>query len=335
MDFLLSSTGQYLGQTILHSFLIALIVEVVMKSSHIQEPLLQIKFRSLSLWLPIVYLPILFFLYPPRASAYFRQQVALFDSNQWLGVRLGGGVFLWHLVAVMVAVTVFFFIVRELIPAIRYGFSRRPPLPVLEKGQFPELDSVLANLVKKMSMPEPEVLLSGETAPSVYTLGRRGLVLSMSAIEILDIDELEAVIAHELAHFTKETLLIGRICLVLRFLMFYNPVALLVYHRINHDIEKVCDDLAISFTGKRLALVSGLLKILRHATAGASAHQTAGQGWWRSPIANTFENKAHLALVKERAERILHGKPVSIAHYQNSRVAITAGLLMALLFFVG
>src|SRR3990170_8916238 len=103
MDFLLSSIGQYLGQTILHSLVIALIVEVIMRSSHIQEPLLQIKFRSLSLLLPALYLPILYFSDPSRTSAYFRQQVALFDSNQWLSLRLWGGVFLWRLVAVMIA----------------------------------------------------------------------------------------------------------------------------------------------------------------------------------------------------------------------------------------
>jgi len=93
-------------------------------------------------------------------------------------------------------------------------------------------------------------------------------------------------------------------------------------------------DLAISCTGKRLALVSGLLKILRHTTAGAASEETAGQGWWRTLAVSTFENRAHLALAKERAERILHGKQISIAAYQNGRIAIAAGLLMALLFFV-
>ena len=334
MDFLLSNIGQYLSQTILHSLLIALIVEAVMRSSHIQEPLLQIKFRSLSLLLPVLYLPVLYFSDPSRTSADFRRQVALFDSNQWLSLRLWGGVFLWHLVAVMVVLTVAFFLVKELVPVIRYILSSRHPLPVLEKGRFPELDALLANMAKKRGIPEPEVLLSWELTPSVLTLGRRGLVLSNSAIEILDIDELEAVIAHELAHFALEPLLIGLICLTLRFFMFYNPVALLVYHRINNDTEKFCDDLAITFTGKRLALISGLLKILRHTTAGTSPGRTAEQRWWHSLTVNTFENRAHLALVKERAERILHGEKVSVITYQNQRIAITAGLLMALLFFV-
>ncbi|MBF8296997.1 MAG: peptidase BlaR1, partial [Bacteroidetes bacterium] len=135
---------------------------------------------------------------------------------------------------------------------------------------------------------------------------------SMSAIELLDIEELEAVIAHELAHFTREPLVIGRICLALRFLMFYNPVALLVYHRINNDTEKLCDDLAVSFTGKRLALVSGLLKILKHTTGKTPDSQSDELRQWHSFTAKAFENQAHLALAKERAERILHREEVSI-----------------------
>jgi Zn-dependent protease with chaperone function len=333
MDFLLSGIGQYLSQAILHSFVIALTVEVIMRSNHIQEPLLQIKFRSLSLLLPFFSLPIVYFMYPPRASAHFRQQVAIFDSNQWLSLKLVGEVSLLYLVVVIIVLAVAFFLARELVPVIRYGFRRRPALPVLEKGRFLELDTLLANLARNMGMPEPEVQLSGETATSVYTTGRRVLVLSTSAIELLDIDELEAVIAHELAHFTGELLLLGRTCLVLRVLMFYNPVALLVYHRINNDTEKFCDDLAISFTGKRLALISGLLKILRNTTAEESAGRTAdlrGQ----APTVNTFENRAHLALVKERAERILHREQVSVTPFPNPRVVITAGLLLSLLFFV-
>ena len=334
MDFLISDIGQYLWQTILHSFLITIIVEVIMRSGHIQEPLLQIKFRSISLWLPILYLSIIYFSYPLRAGSLFHQQVAIFDSNQWLSLRLGGGVVFWHLAAVMVALTVAFFLVRELVPVIRYGFDRRLALPVMVKGQFPEVDSLLGSLAKKMGIPEPKILVSAETVPSVYTLGRKTLVLSLSVLRILDIEELEAVIAHELAHFTREALVISRVGLVLQCLVFYNPVALLVYHRINNDTEKFCDDLASSFTGKRLALVSGLLKILRHTTEEASGSQNAERRRGLLLTVNTFENRAHLALAKERAERILHSEKVKAVPYQNQRIAITAGLLMVLLFFV-
>ena len=332
MDFLLSTIGQYFWQTILHSCLIAIIIEVIIRSSRIRQPSFQIKLRSLSLWLPIVYLPTLYFAYPPRANAQFRLQAALFDSNQWLGLRLWGDFALWHLAAATVAVTVIFFLLRELVPIIQYWFRRKPALPVMTPGQFPGLDTSLARLVKVTGLPAPEVLISTEAAPAVYTVGRRTLVLSRSAIHLLDADELEAVIAHELAHFTRGASLMGLIYLALRLLMFYNPAALLVFHRINHDTERLCDDLAVSFTGKRLALVSGLLKILQDTAPDQPAALT--NKWWSTFSANSLEDRAHLALAQERAARILNSAPASAVPFQNRRVAVAAALLMVLLFFV-
>jgi len=86
MNFLLSLRAVSL-QSILHSFLIAIIVEVVLMSSRVREPLLQIKFRALSLWLPVCLPAMLYLLNPSRAGMDFRRHTALFDSNQWLGLQ--------------------------------------------------------------------------------------------------------------------------------------------------------------------------------------------------------------------------------------------------------
>lgn len=333
MGFFLSAIGQYFWQSIFHSFLIAVIVEVIMKSGRVREPLTQVKFRLLSLGLPVLYLPVLYFLFPARAGTSFHQNIALFDSNQWFGLSPGGFA-LWYLAAAAVVLTVFFFLSSELIPVVSFRLARRLSLPVMVKGQFLEVDSLLASLSRKSRVPEPEVLVSAEMVPSVYTLGRRALVLSLLAIRLLDAEELEAVMAHEIAHFTRRVLVISWVGLVLRCLMFYNPVALLVYHRINSDTEKLCDDLAISFSGKRLALASGLLKILRRTTVEAAAAQPAGGKRWLPFKVKSLEDQAHLAMVKERAERLLHGDKVNVVLYRNQRIAVTAGLLMLLLFFV-
>ena len=328
MAFFTSGIGQYFSQTILHSFVTALVVEAIMKSDLIREPSLQIKMRSLSLWLPVIYLPVLFIAYPSRTSEQFHQ-AALFDSNQWLGLQLTGPVYLWHMFAALLAFTAAFFAVKELYPAIRYAAGNSPSQPALQRGQFIQLDSLLDNLRLKKEISGVTVLMSGDTAPIVYTAGRKKLVLSKAAIELLDSEELEAVIAHELAHFSLWVLLLGRINLTLRFLMFYNPVALLVFHRINNDTEKLCDDLAILRTGFRLALVSGLLKIFK----GTAGNTDPGEKKLALSTSR-LESRAHLALVKERAQRMMRNKDISSFSRGNWLVAVTASLLMVLLFFV-
>ena len=334
MDFLNSGLGQYIVQTVFHSVIIAIVVESMISVWHIQEPFPQIKFRLLVLLLPVLYLPFYYLLYPPRTGAHFHGEVALVDFSQWLGLRLGGGIATWHLFVALLALTTVFFLIKEAIPGVRYYFGHRPSFPVIEEGQFPKLDSVLASLSKVRGLPMPAMLLSAEDTPVVYSLGRRALVLSASTINLLDSEELEAVIVHELAHLIRQASGINRLLLALRFLMFYNPVALLIFRRIINDNEKLCDDIAVSFTGRRLALGSGLLKIFRHKTVGSSPALAVTSTGRLSPRISTLENRARRELVKERVERLLQPDKARDAPYQNFRVALTAGLLVALLFFV-
>lgn len=327
MDSIFAAIGQYFWQTILYSCIIALIIEAIIRISRIKQPLLEIKLRSLSLWLPIIYLPLLYLIYPARNSAEFRH-TALFDSNQWLELRIWGDLALWHIAAEAAGITVIFFIVRELVPLLGYWFGEEPDLPALTPGQLPAVDIALEHLIKATRQPAPEIWISSEPAPAIYTLKRRALVISKSAIELLDTDELEAALAHEFAHLSKENALRGRLLLTLRLLMFYNPVALLVYHRIDYDTERLCDEMAVSFTGRRLALASGLLKILRRAS------DSSGRKTKISLYTAPMEERAHLALGRERAARLLRSAASPATNHANKQLAVTAGLLMALLSFI-
>lgn len=335
MDFLNSGLGQYIVQTVFHSAIIAVIVEAIINIWRVDKPSLQIKFRLLSLLLSVLYLPFLYLVYPERTGTHFHEQTALIDFNQWLGLTLGGGVALWHPFVALLALTTLFFLIKEGIPSIRYCFfGHRLSLPLIEEGQFPELDSVLANLSKATGHPMPTVFLSAEDFPVLYTLGPRALVLSVSTIDMLDEKELESVIAHELAHLIKRASAINRLFLALRFLMFYNPVALLVFRHVISDNEKTCDDMAVALSGKQLALASGLLKVLQSAPAGSSREVSASGKRWLSLRASSLGNRAHRELVKGRVERLAHLGRAADVPYENFRIVLTAGLLVALLFFV-
>ena len=112
MGFFSSGIGQYLWQTVLYSFVVALIVEAIMRRSFIRDPSAHIKMRLLSIWMPALYPALLFFVSPNRAGAGFHQ-AALFDSTQWLSLHLFGGVYGWHIAVVIVAVTIYYFMVKE------------------------------------------------------------------------------------------------------------------------------------------------------------------------------------------------------------------------------
>ena len=86
------------------------------------------------------------------------------------------------------------------------------------------------------------------------------MILGKEWTHLLDSEEVEAVFAHELAHFKRGDnwqVLIAKTC---RDLMFFNPLAHFIYNEYNETLEQAADDLALQFTHKPLALASALLK---------------------------------------------------------------------------
>ncbi|MBM2824503.1 MAG: peptidase BlaR1 [Dehalococcoidales bacterium] len=329
MGFFNSVFGQYIAQSVFHAVISTIVIEALLWLWRVRKSSLQIKLRLLVLQLPVVSLPFYFLLYPPRAGSYFRQQVALTDFNEWLGLGLGGGVFLWHLFVALLALTTVYFIIKELVPSLRHYFGHYPALSSIEAGEFPKLDEVLALLVQVKRRPWLRILLSRDKEPMLHTFGREAIVISRATIDLLDTDELAAVISHELAHL-GQAYRIDRLAMVLRFVMFYNPVALFIFGRIISDNEKNCDDIAIDVTGKRLALVSGILKMSRRTVASS----VSGRQWrWRSSI-TAWEYRAGGELMTQRVARLLHAEKAGSIPGQNLGLFVTATLLSALLFFV-
>ncbi len=332
MDSLWSSIGQYTTQSGLHSVIIITVIEAVISLWNIRTPFLQIRFRLLALILPLIYLPVYFMFYPARAGDYFHRQTALFDFSQWLEIGLEFGLAIWHPFIAVLGLSTLYFLVKEAIPSIRHYFRSQSFLPVVHRDQFPRLDLILIRLAGVKDFPKPTILLSVEETPVIYTQGRQELIISPAILDILDDRELESVIAHELAHLTRKSYRINQISLVLRFLMFYNPIALLIFRRIINDNEKSCDDMAVQATGQRLALAAGLLKVFRQPEAAQSLPGT-GNRRLPSPI-NTLQRGAYTNLIKERVERLVRPGRETVMPHQDFRFYATAVLLVVLLFYV-
>ncbi|EMA52771.1 heat shock protein HtpX [Halococcus salifodinae DSM 8989] len=80
------------------------------------------------------------------------------------------------------------------------GVDAREPSP----EEFPDLHRLVNRVARQADLPVPTVLVAETTAPRAFTTGytRDGatLVVSTGLLDVLDGDELSAVVAHELAH---------------------------------------------------------------------------------------------------------------------------------------
>lgn len=338
MDLLEFGFSQYVFQCLLHSFIVAFVVEALLKIWNEERPLLCFKFRLLVILMPVLSFPLYQLIYPQRGSLGFRKDIAIFDINQWLLLRLGNGILVWHPVLVLLGVVTVVFLIQEAIPILLAYFRREGSKTLYKSSAIPKMDIVLEELKQKSpSVVEPQIFLLPEGEPIIYADGIRksSINISSSLIEVLDREELEGVIAHEIAHIIRRDNAISWFLLPFRFIMFYNPIALVEFRRIIHDREKLCDDIASSLTGKPLAFASSLIKVFRISRAVGFAHSPQSSLRNRIlSIAHNLESHSHKVRMESRVIRIVYPKKSYNPSYPYIRLGITTVSLILLLFFI-
>ena len=89
----------------------------------------------------------------------------------------------------------------------------------VSENQAPELYDMVKNLAMKASLPMPKVYIIPEATPNAFATGRNEhhavVAVTEGILRILNRDELEGVIAHELAHIKNRDMLIGSIAATL------------------------------------------------------------------------------------------------------------------------
>lgn len=127
-------------------------------------------------------------------------------------------------------------------------------------------------IAAQLDVCPPKLLFKeDDDRPLALTWGVRQttLLLSTWMVAQLEYDELEAVLAHELAHIKRRDFLVAWFSTLLRDAFFYLPASRTAHAQIKHDSELACDELAVATTGQPLALASALVKTWQHALGTA------------------------------------------------------------------
>jgi len=89
----------------------------------------------------------------------------------------------------------------------------------VEKAQAPELYNVVENLAIRVGLPMPKVYIINDPAPNAFATGRNpehAVVAATSGLlQMLDKNELEGVMAHEMAHIQNRDMLVMTVAVVL------------------------------------------------------------------------------------------------------------------------
>ncbi len=151
----------------------------------------------------------------------------------------------------------------------------------------------LAELGRRIGVTRPVQMLESGLArvPTVIGHMRPVILLPVAALTGLAPQQIEAIVAHELAHIRRYDYLVNLAQVVMETLLFYHPAAWWVSRRIRVERENCCDDIAIEVCGDRFAYIRALVSLeeSRAQDAPAAGLAVAWQG----------------TLLLERARRLL------------------------------
>ncbi len=99
------------------------------------------------------------------------------------------------------------------------------------------------------------------SVPMVIGYFKPLILLPFSAVTHIPCEQLEAIIAHELAHIRRNDYLVNIFQSVMEALLFYNPAVWIIGYQIRKEREHCCDDMAVSFSCDRITYAKALASI--------------------------------------------------------------------------
>jgi len=97
--------------------------------------------------------------------------------------------------------------------------------------------------------------------PLVIGCLRPAVVLPIAAIAQLDVAQVEAILAHELAHVRRHDYLVNLMQTLAETLLFYHPAVWWLSARIRDEREHCCDDMAVAVCGDPVGYAAALTEL--------------------------------------------------------------------------
>jgi len=116
-------------------------------------------------------------------------------------------------------------------------------------------------LRKKIPVQRTVAILESTVVKMPMTIGyiKPVILLPIGLINHLTIEQIEAVLAHELAHIARKDYLFNILQSVMEVLFYFNPAVWLISAHIRRERENCCDDIALRVCGNSLNYVKALV----------------------------------------------------------------------------
>lgn len=239
----------------------------------------------------------------PLLSRLFREQRFEDHLRPWFPVIVG----LWCLGVVIFALR----------PALSWLTVRRLKSTGVAVV-VPTVRELLQRTAERLRIRSHLTILQSALVQTPMVVGylRPVILLPVRIVTGLPISQLEAILAHELAHIRRHDYLFNLLQTVIETLFFYHPAVWWISAKLREERENCCDDVAVGLLGNRLEYGRALLALEEQRALSTALSMSWGGG---SLLARTRR-----LIARDSADRI-----------SGSGAIISLGLLLAALFAAG
>lgn len=144
------------------------------------------------------------------------------------------------------------------------GFTHVQSLKVQQVNSISaDIQALMNNLLEKTQMPATIKLLESARATVPMTIGwlKPVVLLPVGIASGLTIKQLEAILAHELAHIKRYDYLVNIFQNFVEILFFFHPATWFISGKVRDERENCCDDFAVEICGDSLVLAKALTQV--------------------------------------------------------------------------
>ncbi|MBL8212538.1 MAG: GWxTD domain-containing protein [Bryobacterales bacterium] len=136
----------------------------------------------------------------------------------------------------------------------------------LRRGRQPVPDAIVLSvrrIAQTLAIAVPVRIFQSATVavPTVLGIFRPMLVLPAAIVTGMPANQLDAILAHELAHIARQDFLINCLQTLVEIALFYHPAVWWLSNTIRHDRELCCDAIAVRLSGDPVTYSHALLAL--------------------------------------------------------------------------
>ncbi|MFK7846996.1 MAG: M56 family metallopeptidase [Rhodothermales bacterium] len=194
----------------------------------------------------------------PEASSTSTQNEGLLD-------RINSKMVIWRQLAVMIWVLgLVFFVLRLTNGLLTVRGLRRRALPLIDASdENASIAAIFKALQEKMGIENEPILATSDEIKQPLLIGwlKPIVLIPASVLAGLPANQLESILAHELAHVRRHDYLVLLGQSIVETLFFYHPAVWWVSSRMSIEQEYCCDEIAVATVQNKVVYVQALASL--------------------------------------------------------------------------